>query len=108
MDQAPGRIVATRSLLYSVAGGSARQAFTVCIGEPYLLTEGSVDFAFGPGTAGCSISFIGLPEKPEIVYGADGIQALELAVGALDAYLRRLRRRYEFFFPDGGEPYFED
>lgn len=108
MDQAKGRIVATRSLLYSAVGGSARKTFTICIGEPYLLTEGSVDFDFAPGTAGCSISFIGLPEKPEIVYGADGIQALELAVGAMDAYLRRLRRRYEFFFPDAGEPYFED
>lgn len=107
MDQATGRIVATRSLLYSVAGDARRRAFTICIGEPYLLTEGSVDFAFAPGTAGCSVSFIGLPEKPQTVYGADSIQALELAVGEMDAYLRRLRHRYEFFFADAGEPYFD-
>lgn len=108
MDQTTGRIVATRSLLYSIVGGSERKTFTICIGEPYLLAEGIVDFAFAPGTAGCSVSFIGLPEKPETVYGADGIQALELAVGAMDAYLRRLSRRYEFFFPDTGEPYIGD
>lgn len=108
MDQQPRRSIASRSLLYSVAGMSAKKAFTVCIGEPYLLTDGSVDFGFAPGTAGCSISFIGLPEKPEIVYGADGIQALELAIAAMESYLRRLRRKYEFFFPEDGELYFQD
>jgi hypothetical protein len=108
MDLTAGRTIATRSLLYSAAGSTVRHAFTICIGEPFLLTDGSVDFAFSPGTAGCVVSFIGLPEKPEVVYGADGVQALELAVSEIDAYLRRLRRRYEFYFPDADESYFED
>jgi len=69
MDQVKGRIVATRSLLYSVAGGSARQAFTISIGEPYLLTEGSVDFAFAPGTAGCASALSASRKGPRLCTG---------------------------------------
>ncbi|WP_154584901.1 hypothetical protein [Burkholderia pseudomallei] len=80
---------------------------TICIGEPFLLTEGSVDFRFTEGTAGCVISFDGLPEKEMTVYGADAVQALELAVQDMEHYLLRLSKKYDFYFDDG-EPYFED
>ncbi|ULU26807.1 hypothetical protein [Dyella terrae] len=108
MDQVKGRTIATRNLLYGVEGNHAKKAFTVCIGEPYLITEESPDFEFAPGATACCISFIGLPERPHVVHGADGIQALELAVSSMESYLRRLSRKYEFYFPDSGESYFDD
>ncbi|CAJ9896833.1 Uncharacterised protein [Burkholderia pseudomallei] len=41
------------------------------------------------------------------VYGADAVQALELAVQDMEHYLLRLSKKYDFYFDDG-EPYFED
>jgi len=108
MHQVKDRTIAARNLLYAVEGSHAKNVFTACIGEPYLITEESPDFEFAPGATACSISFIGLPEPPHIVYGADGIQALELAISSMEWYLRRLSRKYEFYFPDSGESYFED
>lgn len=100
------RTIATRRLFYTSKEDSARKSFTVCINEPYLLTKGSVDFDFSEGTAGCVLSFIGLPETEMTVYGADSVQALELAVASMEAYLLRLSKKYEFYFEDGA-PYFE-
>ena len=108
MNQVMGRIIATRNLLYAVDGSREKKAFTVCIGEPYLITKESPDFEFAAGATACSISFIGVPEKAHVVYGADGVQALELALSSMAWYLRRLSRKYEFYFPDSGESYFDD
>ena len=66
-----------------------------------------VDFPFSKGTAGCAIGFEGLDEKEMVVYGADTIQALAIAVESLEKYLRRLSKKYDFYF-ETGEPYFED
>ncbi|GLQ95251.1 hypothetical protein [Dyella acidisoli] len=107
MSTSSNRVVATRKLAYAYKDDPERRAFTVCINEPYLLTEGSVDFDFAEGTAGCAISFEGLPERELTVHGADSVQAIELAVSAMEAYLRRLSKKYDFYFEDG-EPYFED
>ena len=100
------RTVATRRLTFAFKGSAIQHDCTVCIGEPYLLTQGSVDFDFAEGTAGCIIHFEGLPEKAETVIGGDTFQALELALGAAESYLRRLRKKYDFFLE--GDPYFED
>jgi hypothetical protein len=54
---------------------------------------------------GCVIHFDGLPEKEMTVYGADGIQALALAVD-IDPYLRGFGQKYNFFWKSG-EPYFD-
>jgi hypothetical protein len=108
IDQMKGRTIATRNLLYAVEGSHAKKAFTVCIGEPYLITEESSDFEFAPGATACSISFIGLPERAHVVHGADGIQALELAVSSIEWYLRRLSQKYEFYFSDSEGSYFDD
>ena len=101
------RIIATRRLTYAFKDDPTRWVFTVGISEPYEVTEEMEDFAYAPNAGACVVSFDGLDEKAEKVHGADTIQALELAVGAMEAYLRRLRKKYDFFFEDG-EPYFED
>ena len=107
MTEPEHRIVATRRLTYAFKDDPTRWVFTVCIGEPYLVTEDMEDFAYAPNSGACVVSFDGLPEKEEKVHGADTIQAIELAVGAMESYLHRLRKKYDFFFDDG-EPYFED
>ena len=108
MNTSSHRVIATRRLAYAYKDDPLmRRAFTVGISEPYLLTEGSVDFDFAEGSAGCVISFDGLPEKEMTVHGADSVQAIELAVGSMEDYLRRLSKKYDFYFDDG-EPYFED
>jgi len=97
---------AARHLLYSVIGESKRHNLTIRIVGPYLLTPGSVGFEFDEGTAGCDIEFDGLPQKTISVYGADTLQALQLAVD-IDPYLRGLSRTYEFFY-DNGDSYLDD
>jgi hypothetical protein len=101
------RIIGTRRLLFSLKGHSARNRFVVCVSEPYELAEGAVEFPFSAGAAGCVIGFEGLDERDMVVYGADTIQALAIAVDSLEKYLRRLSKKYDFYF-ETGEPYFED
>ncbi|CAK1327218.1 Uncharacterised protein [Burkholderia pseudomallei] len=100
------RTIATRKLAYTVKGESGRTLLTVCIGEPFLLTEDNCDIAFGEDAAGCVVSFEGLQEKAHTVIGGDTFQALELAVGAAESSLRRLSKKYDFYFDDD-DPYFE-
>lgn len=99
-------IIATRKLLYSYSGNLERHEFSIFISKPFFLTEGSVQFNFNEGAAGCIIGFSGLPEKEIIVYGGDRIQALKFAV-EIDPFLRGLSRKYEFFW-ENGDPYFNE
>jgi len=99
------QIIATRTLLYSRVGESEKRKLTVGIVVPYHLTPGSVSFAFDEDTAGCAIVFDGIPEDEIVVFGADKIQALAMAVD-IDPYLRGLARKYDFFY-ETGELYFD-
>lgn len=100
-------IIASRELHYALVGDSSTRRMTVWIRMPYVLTDEPVGFSFDPGVAGCDIGFDGLDEKGDTVYGADTLQALVLAVPAMNNYLMRLRKKYNFYFPHG-EPYFEE
>ncbi|WP_154588443.1 hypothetical protein [Burkholderia pseudomallei] len=106
MNTSSHRVIATRRLTYKIKGDSALNDFTVCISEPYLLTDGEIDIPFAEGAAGCVISFNGLPENGHTVIGGDTFQALELAVSFAESNLRRLSKKYDFYFE--GDPYFED
>lgn len=98
--------IADRKLIYSPKGGDERLNLVIRIGEPFLVEEGSVDFEVAEGVAGCHVEFDGLNgERRETVYGADRLQALQLAVN-IEPRLERLRKKYDFFFPSG-EPYHE-
>lgn len=39
--------------------------------------------------------------------GADTLQAVQLAIYGVDPTLRRYRKKYDFYYPDG-DPYFDD
>jgi len=74
---------------------------------PYLLKEGMVDFPITPGSAGCSLKIRGLSTDyyDQEVYGADTLQALQLASDVEDV-LKHISNKYALFFSTG-EPYFE-
>jgi hypothetical protein len=98
--------IAERRLLFSLKDGHERKELIIRIGAPYLVEEGTVNFPVGEGTAGCSVDFDGLPaENLEDVYGADLLQALQLAAD-VEPTLERLSKKYDFYFPTG-EPYFD-
>ncbi|WP_152984657.1 DUF6968 family protein [Stenotrophomonas terrae] len=99
--------IAKRELMFSIRGTEKRTGITIHISAPFILQPGSVNFEFSGGTAGCTLQIDGLPEEfSHTAYGADSLQALQLASNP-DRHLRYLRRKYDFYFPDG-EPYFED
>ena len=100
-------IIARRPLQYSAKGESRRRDIEVRVYAPHALVEGDVAFDFGEGAAGCRLEIVGLPGVfDEVTYGADSLQALQLASN-VDVLLRALQMKYDLFFPTG-EPYFED
>jgi hypothetical protein len=44
--------------------------------------------------------------EPHHIYGADSVQALELAVSMIEPFLEQLSKKYDIYFPTG-ENYFE-
>lgn len=99
--------IAKRSLLYSVKGSSEKIPFDFCVFHPFEVQAGTVSFDIGNGVVACRYEIFGLPETiSDTCYGADSIQALQLA-GDVDSCLRMYRNRYDFFFLSG-EQYFED
>ena len=99
--------IAERKLTYTLKGENKKQNLTIRIGKPYLLVEGMVNFQFHEGAAGCSVEFDGIDDGyADEVYGADSLQALQLA-SDIDGILKNLSKKYDFYFPDG-EPYFDD
>lgn len=99
--------IATRELEFSPKGETTRSRLTIEVFKPFLLQPGQVSFSFAPGTSGCHVEFKGLGTNKfnSTFYGADPLQALQLAT-EIDPILKRINKEYELYFLDG-EPYFE-
>ena len=98
--------IAERKLLLSQKGSSNRSELIIRISAPYVVDQNAVNFPVGDGVSGCTVQFDGLAEiGAHETFGADHIQALQLAVN-IEPILKRLSRKYDFFFPTG-ECYFE-
>ena len=98
--------IAERELLYSVTGRAERKPVSIRIYAPFLAEQNAVNFQINEGVAGCKYEVHGLPEQiADTVYGADSLQALQLASN-IDVLLQSLSSKYDFYFPTG-EPYFE-
>lgn len=106
MNQSTHRVIATRRLSYKAKNNLTSRQFKICISEPFLLTAELVDFPYAEGAAGCIVSFDGFPEKEQTVVGGDTFQALELAVNSVESTLRRLNKKYHFYFED--DLYFDE
>lgn len=99
--------IAERKLVFVQKGSAEGGELLIRIGRPYLVDPQKVNFRVSEDTAGCAVEFFGL-EKEYIdqVYGADLLQALQLAAD-VEPKLKRLSEKYDLFFPTG-EPYFGD
>ena len=92
--------------MYSLPGDIERRPVSICIYAPFRVEQNTVNFKISEGVAGCIFELNGLPEQiTDTVYGADSIQALQLACN-IDGLLKSLGRKYQFYFATG-EPYFE-
>tara|TARA_R110002096_G_scaffold317112_1_gene511570 strand:- start:279 stop:644 length:366 start_codon:yes stop_codon:yes gene_type:complete len=99
------KTIAERRLHWAPKGQSERLEFTIRIGAPTVVEPGSVEFPVNEATGACRREYHGFPVKiNDTIYGADVLQALQLAVD-VDSTLKRFSDRYDFFFPTG-EPYF--
>jgi hypothetical protein len=99
--------IAERKLLYSLPGESERRHLAIRIFAPFAVQPGTVSFAVDEGVAGCRYELNGLPITiSDTAYGADSLQALQLATD-VEGILRRLAEKYELYFPSG-EGYFDE
>jgi hypothetical protein len=104
MKQTP---IAERHLLFCVKGESERRPLVIRIFAPQPVDPATVSFKVTPGTAVCTVEFDGIPnETLGDTYGADSLQALQLAAD-IEPALKRLSNRYDFYFPTG-EGYFDE
>lgn len=97
--------IAERHLLFSGKGEALKKELVIRIGEPYQLKEGEVSFDVSDGVFGCHVQVDGIDENYTEVYGADSIQALNLATN-LEPFLKRMQKKYDLYW-SSGDPYFE-
>jgi hypothetical protein len=97
--------IAERHLLFSAKGETDRKPLVIRIFAPKPVDPASFPFQVAAGTAVCTVEYDGIPDVPHgDTYGADSLQALQLAVD-IEPVLKRLSKRYDFYFPTG-EGYF--
>jgi hypothetical protein len=74
---------------------------------PRPVDPDSVRFRLDADTARCVVEFDGMPDANlGEIFGADALQALQLAVD-IEPVLKRLSKRYDFYFPTG-KGYFDE
>jgi hypothetical protein len=99
--------IAERSLVFSEKGNLERKPLLIRIYAPQPVDPGTVRWRPDANTSSCLVEFDGIPEGNHgEIYGADSIQALQLAVD-IEPMLRHLSERYDFYFPNG-EGYFDE
>jgi hypothetical protein len=99
--------IAERRLLFSKKDDSERKPLVIRIFAPQPVDPDAVRFRVDAETASCVVEFDGIPDAGlGEVYGADSVQALQLAVD-VEPVLKRLSNRYDFYFPSG-EGYFDE
>jgi hypothetical protein len=104
MEQIP---IAQRRLFFSEKGTPDRKPLIIRVFAPRPVDPDSHLFRPDADTAICTVQFDGIPDAyGGEIYGADSIQALQLAAD-IDPVLKRLTDRYDFYFPTG-EGYFDE
>jgi hypothetical protein len=102
-----GKPIAERHLFFSEKGESRRKPLVIRVFAPRPVDPASVSFEVAEGTAVCTVEFDGIPDETQgDTYGADSLQALQLAAD-IEPVLKRLSKRYDFYFPTG-EGYFDE
>lgn len=102
------KYIAERRLLLALKGSDFQKEFTIRLSEPYSVQQSTVSFSIGKdGIWACQVQIEGVDEADREVYGADALQAIELASSSVEPFLKRLHKKYDLFYPSG-EPYFDD
>jgi len=100
-------VIAQRRLLFSLKGQTERKPLIIRIYAPQPVDPASPLYRPDGDIASCRVEFEGLDvEVLDEVFGADTIQALQLAAD-IEPTLKRLSKRYDFYFPTG-EGYFDE
>ncbi len=101
-----GSPIAERHLAFSEKGKSERKPLVIRVYAPRPVDAASVSFPIADGTAVCAVEFDGISDETLAdTYGADSLQALQLATD-LEPVLKRLSSKWDFYFPTG-EGYFD-
>ena len=100
------KYIAERKLLYSEKNTRTMRDVTIKISEPFVAVQEDVSFLTDGVISGCYVEIEGLDESGYIVYGADSLQAINMASN-IEPLLKRLCDKYDFFWATG-EPYFEE
>jgi len=99
--------IAERRLEFSEKGKAERKPLLIRVFAPQPVDPDSDLFRVDADTSRCVVEFDGIPDaNVGEIYGADSIQALQLAVD-IEPVLKRLSRHYDFYFPTG-EGYFDE
>src|SRR5260370_24991602 len=86
--------IAERHLFFSEKGKSERKPLVIRIFAPRPVDPASVSFPIADGTAVCKVKFDGISDETlGDTYGADSLQALQLAVDVEPA-LKRLTTKH--------------
>src|SRR5450631_3884431 len=92
MEETP---IAERRLLFSEKGNSERKPLLIRIFAPRPVDPDSVRWRPDADTSSCVVEFDGIPDANlGETYGADSIQALQLAVD-IEPVLKRFSKRYD-------------
>ena len=99
--------IGERHLFFSEKGKSERKPLVIRIFAPRPADPASVSFPIADGTAVCTVKFDGIADETiGDTYGADSLQALQLAAD-VEPVLKRLSSKYDFYF-SSGEGYFDE
>lgn len=100
------KYIAVRRLKYSEKGSDQKNNFSIHVSEPFIVSQSMVDFYIEGEVYACKVKIENLDESYPLVFGADGIQSLNLASN-LEPFIERLQKKYNIYW-HSGEPYFED
>lgn len=98
--------IAERHLFFSKKEGGRKSELRIKVSSPYAIDQNLVKFPVDETMAACYVEFDGMDEQSFEVYGMDSMQAINMASN-LEATLKRLSLKYDFFWMTG-EPYFDD
>jgi hypothetical protein len=97
--------IAERKLLYSLKGSDLRNELIVRVSMPFQVDAAIFGKSGAEPCFGCHIELVGVDETISDVYGADSLQAINIA-SDVESILKRLENKYNLYWASG-DPYFE-
>lgn len=99
-----GLRAASRHINFACQNSTAIEELVIAVHLPEMVDDGIESGVEGQHFK-CKVEFIGIDIPDYTAFGADAVQALQLALD-FDKILLSQRHRFSFYFVDG-EPYFD-